>query len=214
MRSPSPELVVLVVLVGSITAISVLLLLALLVLDVVSRMSTMVLLGTQVLKYPVPSKLIFVWFVAFSAPRLHIGLLKRRWKRPLLSTGSMEARLTCNLVLQIQGRAIVVDLDHERDALGDACEVKHPHATILFKPDGFSEDELREITKFRSEWLHAKGRDEDGRCTFDVSERWGRRSNHVGGELRDFIDEARLLFAERFGCPLKEQREPHVQLRK
>ena len=118
---------------------------------------------------------------------------------------------TSGIALGKLGRALVVDLSEERGALGAHCQVGQPHATIFYRQSGFHGDaELEQLAAFREEWLEKRGVQ---RVSYDLSKKWGGKSQELGGELANFVLDARRFFMDKFGCDPKDQRLPHVELR-
>lgn len=130
---------------------------------------------------------------------------------PQTSRSDTVDLLSSGIHLVHMGRALVVDLSKDMKGV-ESCTVDAPHCTVIFRQQGFDEAELRELVGFRAEWLESLNRPaKGGRCTFDVSRRWGEKSNHVDGELREFVEATRAHFTGRFG--LEKQRPPHVEMR-
>jgi len=132
-----------------------------------------------------------------------------------------ELRCGISIVLLGGGRSLCVDLTGSIAALHDSgitCDHSTIHATVLWRDRVFSNAELRALVRFRKCWLQARGRpvraSDGGQCTFDASQRWGRGSNYIRGELEEFILEARASLASQFDCdPTCGGRPPHVSLR-
>jgi hypothetical protein len=117
----------------------------------------------------------------------------------------------CGIKLVRVGRAIAVDLSSSIPFLastGINITRSRIHSTVLYRDNGFTDDELRAVIDFRNEWLSLRGRP----CSFDASQMMGPHSNYIKGELETFIEEARVKFLVPFMCCV--QRIPHVSLRK
>mmetsp|Transcript_5303 Transcript_5303/g.5536 ORF Transcript_5303/g.5536 Transcript_5303/m.5536 type:complete len:127 (-) Transcript_5303:64-444(-) len=123
---------------------------------------------------------------------------------------------SCGIHLKIIGRAVCIDLSEESDFLESVCSIQDPHVTVLFRKRGqWLEEELQQFVEFRDQWLQRKGQPvEGGRCEFVGNRKWGKSSNHIDGELCQFVTDAREALMEHMECSEDQQRKPHVAVRR
>jgi hypothetical protein len=105
--------------------------------------------------------------------------------------------------LYIDGRAIAVDLSNvslPKDPK-EETSVKHPHMTVLFRREGYSQADLNKVLAEAREWMKFHNAD----TAYFTLEPWGPRSKLVKGPLEWFGQHLRDVFGP-------QDRPLHVEL--